>query len=121
MDCAIAQDWAAELRSGRWEQGRGTLRSKGDTFCCLGVLCEMAVKAGVIPAPQPCAIDDCGHTYGEQAASGHAPREVVKWAGMNSGWGSFGEGSSDSLAIWNDNGKTFEELADVIDASWQVL
>jgi len=37
--------WIEALRSGKYEQGRNTLRSDLEcttTYCCLGVLCEVA-------------------------------------------------------------------------------
>ena len=37
--------WVAALRSGKYKQGRGALR-KGDTFCCLGVACDLIDKDG---------------------------------------------------------------------------
>lgn len=33
------REWIADLRSGKFKQGRGQLR-QGDRFCCLGVACE---------------------------------------------------------------------------------
>lgn len=33
--------WIEALRSGRYEQGSGRLRSYRNTFCCLGVLCDV--------------------------------------------------------------------------------
>lgn len=32
-------EWADELQSGKYEQGKGLLKSDG-RYCCLGVLCE---------------------------------------------------------------------------------
>lgn len=42
----IKAQWVAALRSGEYQQGRGQLNFNGH-YCCLGVLCEIAVKAGV--------------------------------------------------------------------------
>lgn len=52
MKAAIAQDWADALESGRYRQARGVLgRIDPETgrrsHCCLGVLCMLAVEAGV--------------------------------------------------------------------------
>ena len=33
--------WVAALRSGNYEQGKYCLRSKQNTYCCLGVLCDI--------------------------------------------------------------------------------
>lgn len=32
--------WVQKLRSGEYEQGKGTLRSRNNKYCCLGVLAE---------------------------------------------------------------------------------
>jgi len=42
-------EWVAGLRSGEFAQGRGHLAEKYDgslAFCCLGVKCELDVRAG---------------------------------------------------------------------------
>ena len=46
MNPQIKAQWVADLRSGQYEQGNGYLNADGK-LCCLGVLCEQAVKAGV--------------------------------------------------------------------------
>lgn len=39
--------WIEALRSGEYKQYRGALRGlRGDSFCCLGVLCDLAAKDG---------------------------------------------------------------------------
>jgi hypothetical protein len=38
--------WVAALRSGKYDQTTGALRD-GVGYCCLGVLCEVAIEAGV--------------------------------------------------------------------------
>lgn len=35
------------LRSGEFEQGRATLRTQADTYCCIGVGCEIARRNGI--------------------------------------------------------------------------
>jgi hypothetical protein len=47
MNPEIKAQWLTDLRSGEFEQGRGYLNIDGK-LCCLGVLCEQAVRAGVI-------------------------------------------------------------------------
>lgn len=68
--------WADALESGEYKQGHGALRDNEDRFCCLGVLCDLAVKAGVIPEPSQY---HSGYTYGIDSAL--LPREVQQWAG----------------------------------------
>jgi len=36
----LLREWVSVLRSGEYTQGTGALR-KGDSFCCLGVLCDL--------------------------------------------------------------------------------
>lgn len=52
MNPAIRARWVAALRSGKYPQGHEYLRDKTGGLCCLGVLCELAVTDGVIPAPE---------------------------------------------------------------------
>lgn len=40
MDPELKGKWVDALRSGDYEQGRAQLRSKDDTYCCLGVLLD---------------------------------------------------------------------------------
>lgn len=52
MNPEIKAQWVAALRSGDYLQGVGSLRYEGGfdgsmRYCCLGVLCDLAVKAGV--------------------------------------------------------------------------
>lgn len=35
--------WVAALRSGEYKQGKGKLRTRGNTYCCLGVACAIGV------------------------------------------------------------------------------
>lgn len=54
MDQKIKQEWVAQLVSGDYLQGHAFLNAVGEDgcrrYCCLGVLSDMAVKAGVIEA-----------------------------------------------------------------------
>jgi hypothetical protein len=47
MDQDIKKRWVDALRSGEYKQARNYL-SAGDGYCCLGVLCEIAVQDGVV-------------------------------------------------------------------------
>jgi hypothetical protein len=40
MDSSIKQKWVSALRSGKYIQATGALRNE-DGFCCLGVLCDV--------------------------------------------------------------------------------
>jgi hypothetical protein len=47
MERTIAQAWVEELRSGHYNQGTREIRSLDNLFDAVGVLTELAVKAGV--------------------------------------------------------------------------
>lgn len=118
MNPEIKEQWIEALLSGEYKQGKHSLRSFDDMFCCLGVLCDLAVKAGVIPEPEE-AFDTCYSYLGSCSA---LPEAVVEWAGMKNGlkgdraahvgYGSYGRHGV--LSLDNDTGKTFEEIAEII-------
>lgn len=108
--------WVEALRSGKYEQTQAYLADRSG-FCCLGVACELAVEAGIISPSFESGI----HTNGVRRYENNVsclPPAVLNWLGLNSETGLFNEGTEDeeSLAGLNDNGKTFAEIADVIEA-----
>lgn len=128
MNPEIKAQWTAALRSGEYEQGQGSLRRDGK-FCCLGVLCDQAVKAGIIPEPtQRDILDDL--LYGQEKNSITLPAEVMEWAGVTDAnplvdagilpegvkWEvEPGDGANPALANLNDGGTPFAVIADIID------
>jgi hypothetical protein len=38
----LQAQWLKALKSGQYAQGRGIMRNHDDTYCCLGVFCELA-------------------------------------------------------------------------------
>lgn len=119
--------WLTALRSGEYQQTTGTLRSPNG-YCCLGVLCDLAVKAGV-------EVSVAKAEYSENTIYGGLmstlPRPVREWAGMVSDSGNLvdvieiAEYENDeeidveyayTLIDLNDGaGYTFEQIADVIE------
>lgn len=102
--------WVEALRSGEYRQCQNLL-SDGTGFCCLGVLCEVAIASGV----EVEKIDAAGGiAYGGEVEA--LPRAVQDWAGLLHSAGNFGEGDR-QLTVWNDRlGKTFLEIADIIES-----
>jgi len=117
----VQKKWIKALRSEKYEQGRYVLRSSNG-FCCLGVLCDLAVKAKVIPKP---TVDDYyGYIYGKTGDSNGSllPRAVKRWAGLNSQNGSYEEdGVPCSLDELNDYGMPFAKIASIIESKPQDL
>lgn len=79
----VKKKWTEALRSGRFDQGAGQLRDLSDNYCCLGVLCQIAVEEGVIP-PAQVAGDGSDYAYGNPSvldtATGVLPLSVQEWA-----------------------------------------
>lgn len=113
--------WSGALRSGKYSQSKFQLRQDVERwdadhdkviapvgFCCLGVACDVALKAGVI-----------GGYEGQNAL---LPPAVINWLGLPLGSGggdteiSGGEGSYSLWELNDDQGYSFEQIADVIDA-----
>lgn len=46
MDTELREDWEDALASGLFKQGRRSLNAGGE-YCCLGVLCEVAISRGM--------------------------------------------------------------------------
>lgn len=131
MKPKIAKIWVQALRSGEYSQGRTRLNRDG-LYCCLGVLCELAVKEGVIPPGLPTISNGTEKVfaYGERAEVGLPPPEVVRWAGMKSRTGYITSmdpavpafiNTNPSLAHLNDFGVPFSEIADAIERNIPTL
>ena len=117
MNEDIKKKWLEALRSGKYQQGTGFLQKEG-RYCCLGVLCDLFAED-----------DDCDGEW-VQAATGamkfkpsgdpgrhdFLPVPVSEWADLEHGPYDpiIGEGD-DTLSQLNDHGKTFKEIADVIE------
>src|SRR6185437_7486402 len=120
MNPEVKDLWTGGLRSGEFTQGKGYLDKDGKQ-CCLGVLCILAVRAGV-------EVDVFTDEDGTVSYDGHdllLPPSVMAWAGLDDENpavtyvedGPFGP-QSDGLGYVNDEveGGTFERIAGLIDA-----
>jgi hypothetical protein len=142
MNEAIKADWLKALRSGEYEQARDFLAKKdksGKTsYCCLGVLCDMAVKAGVevkVTTGQagPYADGTEFKYIRYDYVSGSLPESVMKWAGLPESeprvirQGQTEDEDDISLPVLNDGGgdptegaavepHDFARIADLIEA-----
>jgi hypothetical protein len=105
------QLWVKELREGGHTQGRGALLHKG-RFCCLGVACLVYERETGNSLPR--------NNEGEfLAASLIGQYQVVsEWLGLEHKSGLFTRDGTlpTSLAAINDRGKSFAEIADIIES-----
>lgn len=110
MDPEIKAEWVAALRSGQYKQGKDYLRTEGDAYCCLGVLCDIAGTHGVG------SWGDQGYFNSKDLSEGDnvvLPEFVMAWAGLDSSNPEIGKFYS--CASRNDTGSSFAEIADMID------
>lgn len=118
MNSKVKEQWLKALRSGEYKQGNGCLKS-GDEFCCLGVLTDIYAKENNLQWKGGFSADAKTETdkviYGKEAI----PRAFVcEWAGLsepNPKIKPIEKNGLDSLAGINDEGYTFEQIADIIE------
>lgn len=140
MKADIHERWIEELRSGKYRQGGGELHyisywrsetglpePRYEKFCCLGVLCKMAADAGAVETE----IGRNVVAYGGEGETTYLPEQVIEWAGLKyEGERQYTNSDIEesrgiltntkdarefrSLAVMNDSGVPFDEIADVI-------
>jgi len=113
MNAEVISRWIEALESGKYEQGGGALRYRSDSgrdsFCCLGVLCDLygpecwGSQAEARPAGGAVRFWD-GH---EGTKTGMPPASVLGWAGVPDDFAC-------DLANANDSGKPFADIAAMI-------
>lgn len=109
MNPEVKAKWVAALRSGQYKQGVNCLRD-GDTFCCLGVLCDVVEPTGW---NHNCLYGDDRYHPPHSVAdvAGFAPKSLIEkripQVEIN--------GKFCPLALHNDSGRTFQEIADAIE------
>ena len=103
--------WLDALRSGEYRQGTTRLKTKyTDQFCCLGVLCDLYIKENeqnIRWEDDHILVDGEDYTY-----TCYPPLVVEEWVGLKGYLGN-------SVANKNDGGMSFEEIAKVLEESWQ--
>lgn len=127
MNPKVKAKWLAALRSGEYKQGTGVLRTDytgEDKFCCLGVLCDLAVQEGVTTLTRTNGgVYSYAQDGGGLGVTGTLPKVVREWAEVTTDnplvkWKSGNRYAHYSLTQLNDReGLSFDEIADVIEDS----
>lgn len=103
MDPTVKTNWLAALRSGVYKQGKRFLRPTENSYCCLGVLCDISTGTGAWKAmPLDPYLEFDGY-------SECLPDLVAAFAGLND------RQARSTLMEMNDRGDSFEEIADWIE------
>lgn len=116
----IKQKWIEALRSGEYVQGTGCLHNADNgSFCCLGVLCDLADQEGIITSFGSEEDHDGlnGNVYTYDSEKFVLPKSVRDWAGIaqDNPLMSTGMNLMD-IAELNDHYRyNFERLAELID------
>ena len=128
MNKEIKELWLNALRSGEYKQCRGRLMketSEGQrSFCCLGVLTDLALKEGVIEHKWELEHNRIQMNYDYFVVNnevGCLIPEVMKWAGIDTPDGTYYTGKnkiSDELSTKNDRGASFKQIADIIERNF---
>lgn len=128
MNTEFIAEWTAELRSGNRQQGRGrlheVLEDGTEAFCCLGVVEDMLYQRGLSTRKlwerdEEDERPSCyAYTEGGEEETGVLTDKAREYVGFEDG--QFNPdirlpGVVDSLAELNDDGLTFDQIADVID------
>ena len=109
MNQQVKQKWVSALRSGDYQQTQNYLH-KEDGFCCLGVLCDLYGKEHNVEWK----LADSGNNCEFQDHPAFPPFSVVEWADTGSS-NPYICSRSLTLGELNDNGYTFNEIADIIE------
>jgi hypothetical protein len=126
--------WVKALRSSDYTQGRLFLhlaetKHTVESFCCLGVLCDLSLKNSSLPIIRSLNEDDGIIRY-DRSSEG-LPLSVMAWAELKFSnpdvtvvdhsieWHK--ESKTTSLAELNDGGASFSEIADIIEKNWEKM
>ena len=117
MNQTIKQKWVDALRSGEYEQGTGCLKNSSGKYCCLGVLCDLAAKEGIVRERWERGSSFTQLQYYYDGESSFLPKSVSKWADLDDILEQVEyKDSARILYTLNDVvGLTFDEIADLIE------
>src|SRR5690242_16385148 len=124
MNQDIKKKWVDALKSGEYTQGQFVLRSFEDTYCCLGVLCDLYAKETGKGNWQEGKDTYLFDTEDERARNWiPSTRDFTIWSGL-SGWGcavvvsklvDMNDGKVLIDGNWKDTSYSFNEIAQYIE------
>lgn len=123
MNPDVKAKWVEALRSGEYKQGKGQMHNREEnSYCCLGVLCDLAVKSGAWVI-----VENDGPSYVMyDGLGGSLPPSVEQWAGLGTSDPALAPADRDEedpdgeeywqeASILNDSGLPFSQIADLIE------
>lgn len=115
MNPEIKDMWVDALTSGEYKQGQNVLQCSNGEFCCLGVLCDLYMKA---TGNGQWVIDySWGHKFvtGTQEDSCAPTPDVMEWAGLEVLPSYDKDTHLGQLICKNDSGVPFTAIAEYIE------
>jgi hypothetical protein len=104
-DYALRKKWIAALESGKYKQTRGQLRctsGKRQSYCCLGVLCDIVNPDGWVDDSLRCETDE------NDLSSAQLPPFINRRIGLS------GDGESQLIQLNDEKKFTFKKIAAVL-------
>jgi hypothetical protein len=110
----IKEKLITALLSGNYKQGRHTLRTQQDEFCCLGVLCD--VIKDDINGNWKTLVDRHAFAVGDSSRENYPPWPISYFCSKSEEQNDIRalESAFGQLADRNDRGETFVEIAEYI-------
>jgi hypothetical protein len=145
MNSEVKKVWIDALRSGDYDQGLGqlhTMQNDIHAYCCLGVLCDLAIKSGIeLEVKYDSTWENGPKMFIYDGESGYLPEVVQQWAELDEvnpiifienicnteeeiysicnrigdSENMLQEDLTYLISEFNDNGFSFEEIANIID------
>ena len=94
--------WVKTLRSDKYKQGVNCLRNLDNTYCCLGVACDLVGK------PEKWKPSKESHAYVYEGNSAYLSDRIAALYGLSGDM-------QGHLGTLNDDGKSFQYIADYIE------
>ncbi len=111
MKKAVKKRWIEALESGYYRQGRDKLATKGEKFCCLGVLYDIEYTGEWEWVPDSNNwhdyIKDAVDCYEIDGSTTGLSNKMLKRVGLTAE-------EQDLLMRMNDDGQSFQDIADHI-------
>lgn len=126
MKKAVMKKWVKALRSGEYKQTPHALckedKDGNCSFCCLGVLAELYVQENndKVCWGKRSKLDSALSIHGLR---GSLSKEIMKWSGLKTEGGTIKTKYIDSqlFRLNDEEGKSFKQLANIIEKNYKVL
>lgn len=118
MNPEVKAKWLAALRSGEYKQTTNKLHDASGEMCCLGVLCDLSG----LHEWKPKTLNDGTGLFAYDDRDSLPPDDVGAWAGFEQSQYGYRTpkvtiyGEHTDIDSHNDEGRTFAQIADAIEA-----